>query len=374
MKRVILPLVLSCFVVCGLAAAWADPCAIVNDPKYLRFVELGDLSKFLEEELHDQKGLTEIIGKEVIDRRFRKAGIPDPAKEGLSYAIVAREMPVDQLNLCFILKGNINFPNFVEFAEKRYQRYFDTLKAQKIAEGKKAPRDVKIAGQAARVFPYAFRPSEAVLVNAGQHTIIATVPAGDYSLVEQTLAVLTGNAPLSKIQPDKTTFMASFVPLKAEREEIRTFENKYEGFVGKTRKTFKKVFRPEAYQDDAAAAKLEQNLKDGLAQVQKFSYEIGATREGADYGYDINLIFRCQDAAAATRLKEMLLSWLAANAGKNLTDQDLVSLQANKVTAQKETCMYNIRLGASQEEQWQFSSMIMTLMLQDRRFNSLFKS
>jgi hypothetical protein len=374
MKRVLLPLVV-CFLLGGLAGVWADPCAIVNDPTHLRFVELGGLSKFLEDELHAQKGLTEIIGREVIDRRFRKAGIPDPAKDGLAYAIVAREMPVDELNVCFILKGRVDLPKFQAFADERYQKYFATLAKQRIATRPKTPRNAKVAGKAARIYPYALRPSEAVLLQVGQYTIIATVPAGDYHLIERTVAVLEGQLPMAKDQPEKVTYMASFVPLAEEREEIRTFENKYEGFVGKTRSTFKKAFRPAAYMSDQEAARLEQNLKDSLSRLQKFSYEIGAVRDGnGGYAYDINLIFRCKDAAAATALQEQLLAWLAANAGKNLSEQDLVAMQANKVTANGDTCMYNIKLGSSQEEQWQFSSLLMTLMLQDRRFNNLFKS
>jgi len=100
----------------------ADPCALVNDPRNLQLIDLKNVAQFLEEDLDMGKGITEVIGKTVIDRRFRNAGIPDPVKSPLKYGIVAREMPVDQLNLCFVLQGDLDAAKFLEFAEKRYDR------------------------------------------------------------------------------------------------------------------------------------------------------------------------------------------------------------------------------------------------------------
>ncbi|HOT26952.1 MAG TPA: hypothetical protein PLU72_02110 [Candidatus Ozemobacteraceae bacterium] len=373
MNRLYVALILCLLAVSISSPVLAEPCALVNDPRDLRFVDLGGISSFLEDELDLQKGLTDVIGREVIDARFRKAGIPDPKKESLAYAIVAREMPVDQLNVCFILKGNVKYDKFEAFAEKRYQRYFDTLKAQKIAAPARQSREARIAGKSARLFPFAFRPSEAVLMNFGQYTLIATVPAGDYSLLSEIVSVLDGDRPMTRPQPDKVTFMAEFVPIAAERDEIKAFENRYDGFVGKTRATFRKVFKPSSYLTDAQAARLEQDLKNGLAAVRKFSYDVGASRQGDGYAYELNMLFRCASPADAARLKEQLTAWVASNAGKNLSEQDLVALRANRVSANGDTCIYTVKLGATTEEQWQFSAMVMTLMLQDRRFNTIFK-
>ncbi len=360
-----------CSCVSGL---WAEPCALVNDPRDLRLINLREISSFLEEDLDMGKGITEVIGKKVIDRRFRGAGIPDPAKSELSYAIVAREMPADQLNICFILKGNLDAAKFLEFSEKRYDRYFTTLKAQKLVQAVPAPADIQIAGKQARVFPFAFRKSEAVVTTFPGHAIISTVPAGDYSLIKETIAVLEGTTPMSAAQPKKIGFISTFVPVDQEKTEIRTFENRYEGFAAKTRKQFKKIVAKEAYRNSEEMAKTEQQLKDALAETLRFSYDINARQEGEGYAYEVSMIFRCASAEKAVHLKEMLLTWLAYSSSKSLSEDDMVSMKANRVAATGDSCIFNIRLGSSQEEQYQFSSLLLSLMMQDRRFNSIFKS
>ncbi|HNV68738.1 MAG TPA: hypothetical protein PKO06_03510, partial [Candidatus Ozemobacteraceae bacterium] len=278
---------------CCLAGLWAAPSALVNQPADLRLIDLRENARFLEEDLDLGKGITEVIGKQVIDRRFRSAGIPDPVKKQLSYGIVAREMPVDSLNVCFVLKGDLDTDKFLAFADKRYQRYFDTIRAQKLIEQTPTPRFIRVAGKSARIYPFAFRQAEAVVTTFPGHVIISTVPAGDYSLIEETVGVLEGRIPASTEQPEKIGFMTTFVPLAQERNEIRQFENRYEGFAAKTRKQFRKIAAPEKFRNDEAMAKAEQQLKAALAEISKFSYEIGARRETEGYAYEVNMIFRC---------------------------------------------------------------------------------
>ncbi|MBI3040017.1 hypothetical protein HYY75_13370, partial [bacterium] len=352
---------------------YGEPCAIVNDPKDMRFIDLKEISKFLEDDLDLGKGITEVIGKEIIDSRFRKAGIPDPVKESLSYSIVAREMPLDRLNLCFVLKGKIDSGRFLDFAEKRYIKYFDTLKGQKILENPKKLFDSKIDGKPAVVYPFAFRDAEAVITYFNDYTIISTVPKGDYSLIKNVIEVLDGKAPFSEKQPERIAFMSSFVPIDVERKEIGNFENRYEGFVAKTKKQFKKIINHKAYEDEKEMAMLETELKSTLSGIQKFTYEISANQDKDGYKYDLNMIFRCSSKETAGKLKDQMLSWLACNSSKSLSEQDMVSFNSNKITQEDQACIYNVKLGSSKEEQYQFSSMILSLMMQDKRFNSLFK-
>ncbi len=355
-----------------LPALWAAPSALVNHPQDLRLIDLKDNARFLEEDLDLGKGITEVIGKQVIDRRFREAGIPDPVKKTLSYGIVAREMPVDQLNICFVLKGDLDAEKFLAFADKRYHRYFDSIKAQKLVDKTPTPRQIQIAGKPARVYPFAFREAEAVVTTFPGHVIVSTVPAGDYTLINETVQVLDGKLPTSPEQPEKIGFMTTFVPLAQERTEIRTFENKYEGFAAKTRKQFKKVVAREEFRNDEAMAKAEQQLKNALADINKFSYEVGARRENDGYAYDVSMIFRCGSKEKAAALKELLLTWLAYTSSKALSEEDLVSMKANQVSATDDACVYTIKLGAGPDEQYQFSSLLLSLMMQDRRFKSIF--
>jgi hypothetical protein len=51
----------------------------------------------------------------------------------------------------------------------------------------------------------------------------------------------------------------------------------------------------------------------------------------------------------------------------------MVSFQANKVLSTADTCAFSVKLGSSKAEQYQFSSLIMSLMMQDKRFNSIFR-
>lgn len=353
---------------------WAEPSALVNNPADIRFVELGNLARFLEQDLDLGKGISEVVGKKVIDSRFRKAGMPDPAKEPVSYSMVVREMPVDQLNVAFILKGAIDIRKFLEFSDKRYYRYFANLQKHKIDARPRIPANIKISNKPTRVYPFAFRDAEALVSHFADFTIIATVPRGDYRLISDVIKVLDGEKAMSQRQSPRISFMASFIPRAQERQEIRTFEGQHEGFVAKARSGFKKVTNKKAWVGEEKMIRLEDSLKTALSEVERFSYSVDASARGDGYAYDINMIFKCADQQKAAQLKEMLLAWLASNSAKALSEEDLVSFKSNKVASDRENCVFSVKLGSSAAEQYQFSSMIMTLMMQDRRFNRIFKS
>lgn len=353
--------------------AFAEPCAFVTDPADIRFVELKDIAKFLEKDLDMGKGITKLIGNKVIDHKFRKAGIPDPAKEGLAYSIVGREMPVDQLNVAFILKGNLDSKKFVEFADKRYKKYFKSLKKQEIEYTHKAVYNTRINGKTSRVYPFAFRASEAVVTYFNDYIIISTVPQKNYSLIAEIIRFLSNKKEFSRNQAEVISYTAAFVPLKQERKEIENFESRFQGFAANIRKGFKKLTNKKVYNDEKAMAKVESDLKGALSRIEKFSYQIDAGKEKNGYKYDINLMFKCNSEKEASKLKELMLSWLAYTSSKALSEQDMVSFKANKVLSSRDTCVFSVKLGASQEEQYQFSSLMMTLMMQDRRFNAIFK-
>ncbi|MFZ5951665.1 MAG: hypothetical protein ACOYXC_13225, partial [Candidatus Rifleibacteriota bacterium] len=158
------------------------------------------------------------------------------------------------------------------------------------------------------------------------------------------------------------------------REEISKFEGQYEGFVAKARAGFKKVVSKKAYAGEQRMTNLENSLKNSMARVEHFTYFVEANKQSDGYGYDISMSFKCANEQEAARLKDMLLAWMASSSAKAMSEQDLVSLKANRVSVNKENCNFFIKLGSSQAEQYQFSSMIMTLMMQDRRFNNLLKN
>lgn len=355
-------------------AAFANPSVIVNDPADMRFVELTDLARFLEEDLDLGKGITEVIGKKVIDKRFRKAGMPDPSKEVVSYCMVAREMPVDMLNVAFILKGNIDTQKFLEFADKRYYRYFGSLHKQGIEAKAKIPVNATINGKMTRVYPFAFRKSEALITSFADYTIIATIPRGNPALIVEIIDVLEGKKAKSAKQPEKISYLASFVPSEQEREEIKKFQGQYEGFLAKARSGFKKVTNKKAYAGEKRMTGLENSLKAAMSEIKRLTYSAEASEKNDGYAYNIDMIFKCADARKAENLKNLLLAWLASSSAKALSDQDMVSLKANKVAAHRENCIFSIKLGSSAAEQYQFSSLIMTLMMQDRRFNRILSS
>ena len=368
-------LLVLCLVFAGISGnLTAEPSALVTNPADIRFIELKEMAKFLEEDLDLGKGITEVVGKKVIDHRFRKAGMPDPVKEQVSYSMVVREMPVDQLNAAFILKGPVDNAKFLEFADKRYYRYFANLQKQNIEAKPKIPANTRISDKATRVYPFAFRDAEALISYFDDYTIIATVPRGDYSLISDIIKVLDGKAAMSQKQPARISFMTSFVPLAQERQEIKTFEGQHQGFVAKARSGFKKVTNKKAWAGEKKMTDLENNLKAAMSGVERFSYNVDAIGKDDGYAYDINMIFKCANAQEASRLRDLLLAWLASNSAKTLSDEDMVSFKSNKVSTNNDTCVFSVKLGSSAAEQYQFSSMIMTLMMQDRRFNRLFKS
>lgn len=365
-------LVLALFL--GLSGSvFAEPCAFVTDPADIRFVALEEIAKFLEKDLAMGKGVTNFIGNKVIDHKFRKAGMPDPAKEPVYYAIVGQEMPGDMLNVAFILKGDVKSDKFLEFTDKRYEKYFETLKKQGIKAAEKKPRNARINGKNSRIYPFAFRNSDAIVTYFDGYTIIATCPQKNYSLIAKIISVLEGKTALSKSQPDKITFMATFTPLPQERKEIANFEDRYQGFSAKVRQGFKKVMNEKAYKSDKDMAKTEDELKQALAKIEKFSYRIESNKQKDGYDYEVNMLFKCTNGKEAANLKELMMAWLAYTSSKTLSDADMVSFQANKVLSTADTCAFSIKLGSSKAEQYQFSSLIMSLMMQDKRFNSIFR-
>lgn len=374
MRKILSTVLVMFLIVVSAVSAFANPSAIVTSPADMRFVELTDLARFLEEDLDLGKGVTEVIGKQVIDHRFRKAGMPDPAKEPVSYCMVVREMPVNELNVAFVLKGNIDTGKFLEFSDKRYYRYFAALHKQGIEAAPKIPANRSIKGKMTRVYPYAFRNSEAVITSFADYTIVATVPAGNPSLVAEIIDVLEGRTALSAKQPDRISYLASFIPSENERQEIRKFEGQYEGFLAKTRSRFKKMTNKRAYAGEKRMIELESALKTAMAEIERFTYSVEAISRKDGYAYDINMVFNCASNQNAEKLKNLLLAWLASSSAKALSDQDMVSLKTNKVAVKNDSCIFMIQLGSSPAEQYQFSSMIMTLMMQDRRFNRILSS
>ncbi|MBF0406773.1 MAG: hypothetical protein HQM10_05445 [Candidatus Riflebacteria bacterium] len=373
MKRSVSFKLLVCFFLVISFMAGAEPSAFVNDPRDLQLIDLAGVAKYLEKDLDLDKGIVDLIGKEVINSKFRQAGIPDPAKESLSYGIVAREGSTENLSLVFILKGNVDQAKFLKFAEKRYQKYFETLKSQNIIDKEKYSCTINIGEKSARLFPFAFRNSEAVVLSFNDYTLIATVPQGDYSILNDTIAVLEGKVQKNSKQPERFAFLAAFSPIPQEREEILNFENRYEGFAARTKKRFSKIINPQKFEDTVSHENLEKNLKSALSKIERFSYEVSSSRKGEGFAYEINLLFKCSEKKQASKLREMFLEWLLNNSEKNVSTQDLASLRKNKVLVQDNTCIYQIRLGSSDEEQWQFSSTLISLMFQDRRFHSIFK-
>jgi hypothetical protein len=110
-----------------------------------------------------------------------------------------------------------------------------------------------------------------------------------------------------------------------------------------------------------------------MSRIEKFMYKVEAKKEGHGYSYQITMNFKCEDSEHASSLKELFLALLTNNASKNITRNDMVSYKSNKVTAQDEYFIYRINIGSSPEEQYQFSAMTLTLLMQDKRFNRIFK-
>ena len=143
--------------------------------------------------------------------------------------------------------------------------------------------------------------------------------------------------------------------------------------VDKVKKGFKKVTNKKAYLNDKKMAQVEKKLKFVLANIKKFSYQVEAIKEKSGYAYDINLIFKCQSEKEARYLEELAMAWLAYTGSKAKTSQDMVSFKSNKVMSSGDACVFSVKLGASKAEQYQFSSLMMNLMMQDRRFRVLFR-
>ena len=353
--------------------AFAIPSVFVTNPADIRFVELQDLSKFLEEDLQMQKGITKLVGSKVIDHKFRKAGIPDPAEKGLKYCIVVREDAVDNLQISFIFKGDIDAQKFYRFADKRYLKYFEDLSEMSLEAKSRKIENKKISGINSRVYSYAFRNSQAVITHFNDYTMISTVPANDYSLINDIVKVLVGRARVSNVQPKVIRYMATFVPTREERREIEFFQNKDKNLVEKVKKGFKKVTDKKAYLNDQKMEKVEQMLKSALARIVKMSYQVEAVKRADGYAYDINMIFKCNNEKEARYLEELAMAWLAYTASKTKTSQDMLAFQANKIRSSRDSCVFSVKLGSSKEEQYQFSSLMMTLMMQDRRFRRVFR-
>lgn len=371
-KPLLATLTLLLLTLASAVPAMAEPCAVVTSPKDLRFVDLRPVASYLEEDLDRIKGITGLIGREIIEKRFRDAGIPDPVKKNLSYSIVAAPSPDDTLNLCFIMKGDIDTSKFFAFAEKRFHEYLRDLEELNIAVPAISPKRCEIAGLTAVIFPFPFRANESVLLAAGDTVVVATVPAGQYGLIANVAKVLE-EGPGEGPQPEKISFAAKLFPSEIERKEIRHFENRYEGLRNKVRKQMKGIMDKFGMKvGEKELLSLEQKIKRSLSEIVSMNYSIEARKEREGYAYDVTLKCLCRSEAHANELKELFLALLVSNASKSVTRNDLAAFKANKVGAKGSEFAYRVSLGSSPKEQQAFSAMTLSMMLQDRRFTRIF--
>lgn len=356
-----------------IQGVFAVPCSLVTDPQQMQFIPLNDVAKYLEEDMDLGKGITGIIGKKIIEKRFRNAGIPDPVKSNLSYCMVGRESGLDSLNFCFIFKGDVDEEKFVSFAKERYEEYQNNLRKDKLLKEYKDSVEKEVSGKWAVSFPFVERNSETLILSLGEYLIIGTVPSGNYSLIEDVIQVLEGKKPIIS-QDNKISYKTVFIPNENERKEIVHLENRYEKLRDKARSKMSKIMNKMGIQvKEKDMRSLEQNIKKSLSEVEKFMYKVEATKENTGYSYQITMNFMCQDEEHAENLKELFLAMLTNNASKNLTRNDMVSYKANKITSKGQYFIYRINIGSSEEEQNQFSAMTLTLLLQDKRFTRIFQ-
>lgn len=358
-----------------------SPSTFVNDPRHMVFTSLENISAFLYEDLIYEKDVVgfvarppfDVIGKSIVKSKFKKIGIPDPVETSVEYSIVVREdrSRHTKINGLLVLRGGIDADKLLKYSRERYKKYMKSLVDRNMIDQPRVDRTNVIRECQAVVFPFAERSSEAVFVWFPNHAVIAVVPAGDYSLIEETIDVLAGKIPLES-QPDLITYKVQFGLTSKERKQILGFESGLDKMKANAIKNFKNLLRKVGVNNGEDLDTPEDSLKKMLGKLDNVMYQINCKKEGDNYVYGLLFVAKCESEDHAEAMKEVFTEQFVKASSSCLTDADRDAYEDIKIFNKKNLFMIRASVPADQAQQYQFVSMALTLMFQDRRFTKWF--
>lgn len=370
-----------CWSMCSDALWAASPSTLVNDPRHMVFTDLDKISSFLYNDLIYEKDVVsfvgrppfDVIGKKIVKSKFAKIGIPDPVETRVEYSIVAREDSSQhtKINGLLVLRGDIDAEKLLKYTRIRYGKYMDSLVDRKMIDQPCQEKETFIRNCPTVVFPFAERASEAVYTSFENHIIVAIVPAGKYSLIEETIDVLMGKIPYAP-QPDLITYKVQFGVTQKERMQILGFESGLDKMKTKARKNFQKLLQKVGVDSPDDLDTPEDRVRKMLSRLDNVMYQIRCKKEGDNYQYGIAFVAKCEDESHAESMKEAFTEQFVKASASCLTDADRDAYEDIKIFTKKNFFLIHANIPANQTQQYQFISMAMTLMFQDRRFTKWF--
>lgn len=364
------------------SCSWAgSPSTFVNDPRHMVFTDLQKISSFLYDDLIYEKDVVsfvgrppfDVIGKSIVKAKFAKIGIPDPVESKVEYSIVVKEDKTrhTKINGLIVLRGGIDAEKLLKYSRDRYRKYMKSLVDRKMTDAPKLERDEVIGGCRAVAFPFAERASEAVFAWFPDHVVVAVVPAGDYSLIQETLGVLKGSIP-SEPQPDVINYKVQFGITAKERRQILGFESGLDKMKANARKNFKTLLQKVGVDTGDGLDTPEDRVRKMLTSIDNVMYQINCKKEGDNYVYGLLFVAKCESEEHAEAMKEVFTEQFVKASSSCLTDADRDAYEDMKIFNKKNFFMIHASVPADQVQQYQFVSMALTLMFQDRRFTKWF--
>ncbi len=339
---------------------------VVAEPRDLNLVNLRPLSDYLYADLKN-KGDFGMIRRAALDVKARQAGVPNPRKKSLHAGMVIKRGSSGHSSAILVAVGDFTFKDLRASMEKDYREYLAQTR------GTGTVTDQEIAGLSFTKFPYTERPYEVDIAQVPGRSayLIAAVPAGDYSVLEETVAVVRGEEKLNETLPTAVEAQTTFQLTGREIERLVKFNRP----KGALRQKFAKGMRTLAQKlgiphSDDETVPLEERIRGQLAQSREITvkYAWDTDARGAS-AYTVNYVVQAKDEAAAETLRELIAEQITRLAEQTTRANDRESLGRLTVSASGNEVNVGFLLD-SPEAQYDHASLLLSQVFRYRNIMS----
>jgi hypothetical protein len=286
--------------------AWSHDVLLVSRASDLHFVPLKDCFLHVRSRLEGGFSLFNGVRRAAFNRLADAWGLPAPDRKQLAIGCVARPDASGRVAYALVLKGDIDGARLKDHLVKRHANFFQKrgLTAN--------PEAVEVQGQKGVRLAYTERPCVFELVPMGRYFVIASLPSGDSSLVEEVVTALKSPESLGKGQPAPFAITARMTLTPAERKRVTEFKTQFiSNAINKIRDRFMKLhnrLRPGGGQEEDLKS-LDERLNEQFLKAASYdltlNYQPGAGEN--DDRYTARYVANFASEADAKTMKELVL-------------------------------------------------------------------
>ena len=303
---------------------------VVSEPKDLNLVNLRPVSNYMYADLKN-KGDFGLVRRVALGVKARQMGIPNPRKNSMHAGMVIKSGASGHSSAVLVAVGDFKFKDVKDAMNKDYNEYMAQTR------GTPAISEIEIAGLQFTKYSYGERPNEVCLAQVPKQSawILATVPKGDFSVLDETIAVLKGEDKLNDAVPTNVEWQTTFQFSKREIERLVKFNRPKSALRAKFVSGMKTLARKLGIpQSDDRTVPLEERIRGQLAQsrevTMKYNWDIDARKASS---YQIQCSIKAKDDRSADALKELISEQIVRLAELNNRSTDSESMGRLTVAA-----------------------------------------